>query len=303
MLHVVAQIVEAELVIGAVSDVAGIGLATCLLGEVGDDDADRQAEEAVNASHPLRVARSEVIVHRDDVDTLALDRVQIGGERCDKRLALTSAHLGDLATMQHDAANELNVEMPHFEHPDGRLAHGSERFGKDGVERPALVEHGAEPPGLRGQLLVRHRLHPLFERVDLGSELGDRLHITVVRRSEDRLGYSLKHGWVFLIRTKIAAPMKSGSARLGAGTPLLERVIRLDPPGDKRWPGFADEARQRRCVGMRGELRGRTAFLPGRRFRQFQPRFGRGHQIARRGCGFRGGSAGRESLRQEGKAG
>ena len=75
-LHVVAQVVEAELVVGAVGDVRGVGDLPLLVVELVLDDADRHAEEAVDAAHPLRVAAGEVVVDGDDVDALALERVQ-----------------------------------------------------------------------------------------------------------------------------------------------------------------------------------------------------------------------------------
>ena len=40
-------------------------------------DAGAQAEEAVEPAHPLGVARGEVVVDRDDVHALALERVQV----------------------------------------------------------------------------------------------------------------------------------------------------------------------------------------------------------------------------------
>ena len=63
--HVVAQVVEAELVVRAVRDVAVV-LRALLVGRrvVGDDDADREPEEAVQPAHPLRVAAGEVVVRR-----------------------------------------------------------------------------------------------------------------------------------------------------------------------------------------------------------------------------------------------
>src|SRR3546814_4144203 len=46
VLHVVAQIVEAELVVGAIGDVGPIGVTALLIGEIGHDHANRRAEEA-----------------------------------------------------------------------------------------------------------------------------------------------------------------------------------------------------------------------------------------------------------------
>ena len=95
VLHVVAQIVEAVLVVGAVGDVAGIGLAALVVVEAVDDDADRHAEELVDLAHPLGVAAGEVVVDGDDVDALAGERVEIDGKRGDERLAFAGLHLGD----------------------------------------------------------------------------------------------------------------------------------------------------------------------------------------------------------------
>ena len=48
VLHVVAQVVEAELVVGAVGDVAGIGGLALVIVEAVHDDADAEPEEAVD---------------------------------------------------------------------------------------------------------------------------------------------------------------------------------------------------------------------------------------------------------------
>jgi hypothetical protein len=55
----------------------------------------------------------EVVVDRDDVHALAGQRVQVGGQRRDQRLALAGLHLGDLAVVQHHAAEQLHVEVAH----------------------------------------------------------------------------------------------------------------------------------------------------------------------------------------------
>ena len=153
-LHVVAQVVEAELVVGAVGDVGGVGDLALGVVQVVLDHADRHAEEAVDPAHPLGVAAGEVVVHGDDVDALALERVQIGGQRRDERLALAGLHLGDLALVQHRAADELHVEVPHVQHAAAGLADDGERLGQQIVERLALGERAAELGGLAAELLV-----------------------------------------------------------------------------------------------------------------------------------------------------
>ena len=78
--HVVAQVVEAELVVGAVGDVGGVLLAAGGRVHVGEDHAHLEAEEAVHPAHPLRVALGQVVVDRDDVHALAGQRVEVGRE-------------------------------------------------------------------------------------------------------------------------------------------------------------------------------------------------------------------------------
>ena len=70
-LHVVAQVVEAELVVGDVGDVGAVGLAALLIGQVVHDHADREPEEAVDLAHPGGVAPGQVVVHGDDVHAAA----------------------------------------------------------------------------------------------------------------------------------------------------------------------------------------------------------------------------------------
>ena len=72
--HVVAQVVEAELVVRAVGDVAGVLLAAVRGLLAGQDHADGQAEEPVHPAHPLGVALGQVVVDGDDVDAVAGER-------------------------------------------------------------------------------------------------------------------------------------------------------------------------------------------------------------------------------------
>ena len=126
-LHVVAQVIEAELVVGAVSDIGVVALVALLIAQIVHDIADGHAERPVDARHPLGIALGQVIVDRDDVDALPFERVQIHGQRRDQRLAFSGFHFGDLAVVQHDATNQLDIKMPHVEVAASRLAHGGER--------------------------------------------------------------------------------------------------------------------------------------------------------------------------------
>src|SRR5690606_13652434 len=131
-----------------------------------------------------------------DVVALALDRVEVGCQRGDERLALAGPHLGDLAAMKDDAADQLHVEVAHAEHALRGFTHGSESFGKDVVERLALGKLLAELVRLGGQLGIRESLELGLQRVDLGDDLLERANVTVVGGSEYRLGERTEHGAV-----------------------------------------------------------------------------------------------------------
>ena len=137
-LHVVAEIVEPELVVRAVGDVGGVRHLALGVVELVLDHADGHPEEAVDAAHPLGVAAGEVVVHGHDVDALALERVQVGGKRGDERLALAGLHLRDPALVKDRAADELHVEVPHVQHALAGFADDGERLDQQVVERFAL---------------------------------------------------------------------------------------------------------------------------------------------------------------------
>src|SRR5205814_3107951 len=101
-----------------------------LVGELVLDDADAHAQEPVETAHPLRVAPRQVVVDGDHVNALAFECVQVGRQRGNERFAFARFHFGDLAGVQHHAAAELYVEVPHVEHAASGFAYDSERFGE-----------------------------------------------------------------------------------------------------------------------------------------------------------------------------
>ena len=164
--HVVAQIVEAELVIGAVRDVAIVLLLALGVVEAVDDDADREPEELVDLAHPFGVALGEVVVDGDDVDTAAGQRIEIDRKGCDQRLAFAGLHFSDTAFVQDHAADQLDVEMALAEHALAGLADGGESRHQKIVERHAFGELLLELVGTGAQRLVGQRFELLLKRVD-----------------------------------------------------------------------------------------------------------------------------------------
>ena len=169
--HVVAQVVEAELVVGAVGDVAAVRLAPPFRRHLGKDLADAEAEEAVHPAHPVRVTAGEVVVDGDDVHAVPGERVQVRRQGGHQRLALTGLHLSDVAQVQRGSAHQLHLVVELAEGPPGRLAHDRERLRQQVVQRLAVGVALLEGVGERAQLCVAELDVVIFERLDV---LGDR---------------------------------------------------------------------------------------------------------------------------------
>ena len=75
--HVVAEVIETQLVISYIGDVTGISCLPLLASHAVEDDSDAQAEEAMNLPHPLRVTLGQIVVDRDNLDSLSVKGVQV----------------------------------------------------------------------------------------------------------------------------------------------------------------------------------------------------------------------------------
>ena len=170
--HVVAQVVEAKFVVGAVRDVAGIRRPALLGRLVGEDHADREAEETVNPTHGLSANGDEVVVHGDDVNAVAVQRIEVRREDAGQGLALTGLHLGDVAQVQCGAAHDLHIEVPLTEDPPGRLPGDGERLNQEVVDGLPVGEPFPERVSLRAQFSVGEQLDLALKVVD---RVGDRL--------------------------------------------------------------------------------------------------------------------------------
>ncbi len=147
--QVVAQVVEAELRVGAVDDVAGVGRPLVGVHLAGLDDPHGHAQQVVDRLHPVGVAAGEVVVDRDQVDALAAHRLAVlvpGRERIERDrqrgregLALTGLHLGDRAVVQHHAADQLDVEVALAERSLARLTGQREALVEELLERLARL--------------------------------------------------------------------------------------------------------------------------------------------------------------------
>ena len=191
--HVVAQIVEAKLVVGAVGDVAVVLLLALLIVEAMHDHAGGETEEAIDLAHPFGVALGEIIVDGDDVDAAAGERVEIDRECRDQRLAFAGLHLRNPALVQHHAANKLDVEVALAERALACLAYGGESLDQNVVEGLAVGELLLEVFSARPQRLVGELFQLLFERID-GRDPGVvGADAPLVGRAEQLAGDSANH--------------------------------------------------------------------------------------------------------------
>ena len=201
---VVAQVVEPELRVGAVGDVAVVLLAALGRVHVVHDAADAQAEVFVDRPHPLAVALGEVVVHSHDVHAAPGQGVEVNRQGGDECLALAGGHLRDVAFMQRHAADKLHVVWDHLPRqlmtahfdvaavkPAAGVLHHRERLRQDGGQLALqflVILDGREPllPLLRllAQDIRRAGLQRLFQSVDLrhtGGQLFDQ-PIVLVRK-------------------------------------------------------------------------------------------------------------------------
>ena len=134
----------------------------------------------VDTAHLLRLELGEVVVDRDDVDTLAGERVEVRREDADEGLALTGLHLRDVAPVERRATHDLYVEVALVQHARRRLTHRGERLRHQRVERLAVVEALPEVGGLAAQVLVGHRRVVALDGIHLASDRLKLLELTAL---------------------------------------------------------------------------------------------------------------------------
>ncbi len=249
VLHVVAQIVEAQFIIGAVRDVARVFLLALLIVEPVHDDADRQAQEFVDLPHPFRVALGEVVVDRDDVNAAARQRVEINRKRGNERLAFAGLHLGDFALVQNHAADELNVEVALPQRTLTRLAHSGECRDQNVVEGgpPGQLLFEFISPGT--QRLVGELRQFAFQRIDRVDTRPIGADAPVVSRTEQLAGDGANHRVNVLSISE--CPIGSGSSPLTLVQPAENAALfgllqggteRVNTAGDIGGGGFSVNA-------------------------------------------------------------
>src|SRR5205807_2838644 len=96
-----------------------------------DNDSNTQPQKAVELSHPFGIALGQVIVDSDHMHAVSGERVQVNGKGGDQGLAFTGLHFSNIATMQDDAADKLDIEVAHVEHAPASLTRNRKSFRKN----------------------------------------------------------------------------------------------------------------------------------------------------------------------------
>ena len=184
-LEVVAKIVETEFVVRAVGDITAIGRPAFVVSHIAGDAANGHAKAFIDAPHPGGIARRQIIIHRDDMDALAGERVQKHGQCRDKGFALAGFHFGNLSLVERDTAHQLDIVMALPKGALGRFAHTGEGFGKQIVETAAGLEPFAKGCYRAAEVIVADRGKLIFKLVDRGNLRGEFLGRTIGPRPEE----------------------------------------------------------------------------------------------------------------------
>ena len=149
--HVVAQIIKAELIIGSIRDISRVRSLAFRLIYAMDDQSYLESEVTVDLPHPLAIASSQIIVYRNDVNTLTCQSVQVYRQGGNQGFTLTCFHLSNTPLMQNDAALDLDREMFHTQDAPSCFTHCSEGFGQNIFQALSIRESAFEQISFRFQ--------------------------------------------------------------------------------------------------------------------------------------------------------
>ena len=146
--HIVSQIIEAQLIVGDICDVAVISRTALVVVHAVEYDANGKAKELMHLSHPLGITLSQIIIDRYDMHALACQRVQISRKGGNQSLSFTSLHLSDTPLVEDNAADQLHAVMLHAQGADRCFPNHRICFRKNIIQRLAFCQTLLEFPGL-----------------------------------------------------------------------------------------------------------------------------------------------------------
>ncbi|MBA7654083.1 hypothetical protein ES703_61958 [subsurface metagenome] len=132
--HVIPQVIEAELVVRAVSDVFAVGFVSFDFSHIVLDCSHLESEEVVDGTHPLRISFGQIIIHGDDMNSFVSKGVQIGGKSGDQGFSFPGFHFSDFSLMEDDTAHELDIEVTHVDGAFPRFPDNGKGFNQDIIQ-------------------------------------------------------------------------------------------------------------------------------------------------------------------------
>ena len=132
--HVVTQVIKTKLVVGAVSDVAGISRLLFFARHLRQVDAHRQSQKVIQAPHPLRIALGQVVVNRHHMHAATSQGIEVHRQGGREGFALAGAHFSHFAMVQCHATAQLHIKVAHLHDALGALAHHGKSFGQQIVQ-------------------------------------------------------------------------------------------------------------------------------------------------------------------------
>ena len=152
--HVVTKVIESQLVIGHIGDVASVSRASLLRLHVVQNHAHGKAQEFMNLSHPLGVTLRQIVVDSYDMHAPSLQGVQVCGKSGYQGLTFTGLHLRDTSLVENDAADDLHPVVFHAQNTLRSLADCGESFRKKIVQRLSFRQTFLEFSCLLSQFFI-----------------------------------------------------------------------------------------------------------------------------------------------------
>ena len=113
--HIVAEIVESELIVRTKSDVAIVCTTTRFtVGLVFVNAIHAQTVELIERSHPFGVTFRQIVIDSHHVHTASRECAEEHGTSCHQSFTLTGSHLSNFTLCEHHPTEELHIIVHHF---------------------------------------------------------------------------------------------------------------------------------------------------------------------------------------------
>ena len=182
--HIVAEVVEAEFIVGTVGNIRRVSRALFVVGLPVHDQPRRQSEKSVDTTHFFAVAARQVVIDRDDMHALTGQRVQIGGHRCDQCFSLAGLHFGDTPLVKQDTTDHLDAERALAEDARGSLTHGGKGIRQNIIRILALREPFLQAGRCCTKLVLAHALIGRRQRIHCADDRFQPLELMIAVRPE-----------------------------------------------------------------------------------------------------------------------